>query len=86
MMYYFSLRTKMEYMRLMSYNCQSFNSNLNIICSLLSSCDILCLQETLICEQVERAKYQQVDRVVGWPFFGEKAKILSVFLLFSLIG
>ena len=51
MMYYFSLRTKMEYMRLMSYNCHSFNSNLNIICSLLSSCDILCLQETLICDE-----------------------------------
>ena len=35
-------------LRVISYNCQSFNSKTQIIESLLNSCDILCLQETLL--------------------------------------
>ena len=34
--------------RLISYNCQSFNAKTAVIESLLLECDILCLQETLI--------------------------------------
>ena len=34
-------------LRVISYNCQPFNSKTQIIESLLKSCDILCLQETV---------------------------------------
>ena len=35
-------------LRVISFNCQSFNRKTNIIESLLNSCDVLCLQETLL--------------------------------------
>ena len=35
-------------LRVISYNCQSFNTKTQIIGKLLDSCDILCLQETLL--------------------------------------
>ena len=37
-------------LKVISYNCQSFNANSAIIKDILSTCDILCLQETLIDE------------------------------------
>ena len=37
-------------LRIISYNCQSFNLKINMVQNLLSQCDILLLQETLICE------------------------------------
>ena len=38
----------MPKLRILSYNCQSFNSKSESINKLLNSCDILCLQETLL--------------------------------------
>ena len=37
-----------SYLRLITFNCHSLNHNREIIVSLLKSCDILCLQETLL--------------------------------------
>ena len=37
-------------LRVISYNCNSFRSNAEIISSLLDNCDILCIQETFICQ------------------------------------
>ena len=35
-------------LRIVSYNCQSFNCNIEFIRQLLETCDVLCLQETLL--------------------------------------
>ena len=35
-------------LRIISYNCQSFNRKIHIIKDLLNTCDLLFLQETLI--------------------------------------
>ena len=35
-------------LKIITYNCQSYNSNSGIIKNLLSVCDILCIQESLI--------------------------------------
>ena len=35
-------------LRVITYNCQSFNSKKVILESLLNSCDLFCLQETFI--------------------------------------
>ena len=35
-------------LRFVSYNCQSFNCNIEFIRLLLETCDVLCLQETLL--------------------------------------
>ena len=37
-------------LKIVSYNCQSVNTNLDIIKLLLQNCDILLLQETLLTE------------------------------------
>ena len=37
-------------LKIISYNCQSLRSNVGIVQNLLTNCDILCLQETLIDE------------------------------------
>ena len=44
-------------LKVISYNCQSFNANGAIIQDLLSMCDILCLQETLI----DDSNFQNID-------------------------
>ena len=38
-------------LRIISYNCQSFNSKHVLIDSLMDSCDILCLQKTFIADE-----------------------------------
>ena len=38
-------------LRIISYNCQSFNIKAQIIRNLLDSCDIICLQETLLYDE-----------------------------------
>ena len=37
-------------LRIISYNCNSFRSNAEIISSLLDKSDVLCIQETFICQ------------------------------------
>ena len=46
-----------EKLKVIFYNCQSFNANATIIQNLLSKCDVLCLQETLIGDY----NYQNID-------------------------
>ena len=40
----------MDKLQIISFNCQSVRSNLEIIQNLTTECDIICLQETLIDE------------------------------------
>ena len=49
-LYIFSINLKMSTsnLRVLSYNCRSFNSKTVYIDSLLKCCDILCLQETFL--------------------------------------
>ena len=40
-------------LRIVSYNCQSFNCNIEFIKQLLETCDVLCLQETYLNDILE---------------------------------